>query len=109
MPCVVPDCARQWRPGTESVLHIISQTLRAFADRPIVNGIGTDRVHLPAAPASTERNHRPEHIVENLPFAGSNMGGNFVAIFRVARLSQPGANVLGCARSKLTCGDRLFD
>ena len=95
MPRVVGDRARQRRAVPERVLHVIGQPLGALADRAVVDRVRADRIHLAAPAAGAERDHRPEHVVEHLPLAGRDVRGDFVGVFGVARLGEPGADVLG--------------
>ena len=66
-------------------------------------------VHLAAPAAGAERNHRPEHVVEHLPFAGRDVRGNFVGVLGVARLGEPGTHIFRGRRAEPAVGDGLLD
>ena len=47
--------------------HIVGQAAGALGDRPLVEDVGADRVHLAAPAAGAELEHRVEGVVELLP------------------------------------------
>ena len=64
MPRVMGDDARSSRAFALARGHIIGQSPGALGDRPFVEDIGADRVHLAAAAAGPEFEHGVKSIVE---------------------------------------------
>ncbi len=70
---VVGDGARASRGRTCLRAHVGCQPLSTFADRAIVDGIGSDGVHASAPTASSEGNYGPEDVIQLLPVVSGNM------------------------------------
>ena len=64
VPRIVRDHARPRRSVALAGGDIVGQSARALGDRPFVEDIGADRVHLPAAAARAELEDRVKGVVE---------------------------------------------
>ena len=67
MPGVVGN--RTGRSGSrrEHAADVVGQTLRAFADRAVVDRVGPHRIHLAATATGAEGDHRPVGVIEFFP------------------------------------------
>ena len=67
MPRVVGDHARSGRAFSLARSHIVGQSARALGDRPLVEDIGADRIHLAAPAAGAKLEHGVKGIVKLVP------------------------------------------
>src|SRR5215471_13851000 len=100
MPRVVSNRASP-RHNVILLTDVVRQTLYAFADRPLVNGICADRIHPSATSGGSEGNRRPECVVELAPFATRNVLDDGRHIVCILRLRQPNAYILSGAGREL--------
>ena len=59
-----------------------------LTNRPIVDGVGPDRIHPPPPPAGAEGDDGPKDVVQLLPKPRANLPGDFGGIFRIPRLGE---------------------
>ncbi len=84
---------REFGVVAQRVFHVVGQPLGALADGAVVDGVGSNGVHLAPPPARAERNNGPEGVVELLPLFCGNMLGHLVGIVGVLGFGEPGANI----------------
>jgi hypothetical protein len=104
VPCVVSDGTSEtfgWQLLLEDIRR---QPLRALPNRPVVDHVAADGVHLAAAASGAEGNDGPEGVVELFPFAGGDVLGHLDGIFAVPRLGEPGLDVRRRRRSDVLRG-----
>src|SRR6185503_6375303 len=73
--------------------------LSTLSNRPVIDDVAADGVHLASPAAGTERDDGPEGVVELLPFAGGDVLGDLPGVFRIARIGEPDLDVCGCGGS----------
>ncbi len=93
VPGVAGDHARPRRIGPFFPRDVIGQAPRALGHGPIVQDIGTDRVHLTAAPTGAELEHGVKGIVKHLPAPRVDVLDQLRAIGQKRRLGQPASNI----------------
>jgi hypothetical protein len=91
------------------LLHIIGQPLGALADRPVIDCVRTNGVHAAAPSAGAERDHRPECIIQLLPFRLLDVFDDQRRILCITWLGQPRSDVLGrVGRQQALPNSRLY-
>ena len=108
MPGVVGNGTGQIA-GVVVLLRIVGQALGTLADGAIVNRIGANGVHPPAASAGAKGNDRPEGVVERLPLALLNMLGHLGGVLRIAGFGEPVFDVVDRRFRNLAVGRGLLD
>ena len=107
MPRVVGDHARSARALALARSHIVGQSPRALGDRPLVEDIGADRVHLAAAAAGAKLEHGVKGIVKLVPPFVLDVFEQPAPVLGERGFGQPAANIRRCRRRNPSLGSGM--
>ena len=96
MPRVVGDHARSGCAFSLARRHIVGQSPRALGDRPLVEDVGADRVHLAAPAAGAKLEHGVKGIVKLVPPFLLDVFEQPAPIPGERGFGQPAANIRRC-------------